>query len=52
MGVCDDGEAVANTLWAYATMGRKQGERVMGLLEGRAEDIFEEFNSEAVASTL
>jgi hypothetical protein len=29
-------QEVANTLWAYATMGRKPGERLMGLLEGRA----------------
>ena len=26
---------VANTLWAFATMGRKPGERMMGQLEGR-----------------
>ena len=30
-------QAVANTLWAYATMGRKPGERLMGLLEGRTD---------------
>ena len=34
-------------------MGRKQGERVMGLLEGRAEAISGEFNSrQNVANTL
>jgi hypothetical protein len=44
-------QAVANTLWAYATMGRKPGERVMGLLEGRAEAISGEFNSRALANT-
>ena len=32
-------QEVANTLWAYATIGRQPGERVMGLLEGRAEAI-------------
>ena len=26
---------VPNTLWAFATMGRKPGERMMGQLEGR-----------------
>ena len=28
---------VANTLWAYATMGRKPGGRMMGILELRAQ---------------
>jgi hypothetical protein len=45
-------QEVANTLWAYATMGRKPGERVMGLLEGRAEAISGEFNSQDAANTL
>jgi hypothetical protein len=31
---------VANTLWAYATMGRKSGQRLMGLMEGRAEAAY------------
>jgi hypothetical protein len=29
-------QAVANTLWAYAMMGRKPGERALGALEARA----------------
>jgi hypothetical protein len=43
---------VANTLWAYATMGRQPGERLMGMLEGRAEAISGEFKPQAVANTL
>jgi hypothetical protein len=43
---------VANTLWAYATMGRKPGEGMMGQLERRAEAISGEFNSQEVANTL
>ncbi len=43
---------VANMLWAYATMGRKPGERMMGQLEGRVEAISGEFNSRDVANTL
>jgi hypothetical protein len=39
---------VANTLWAFATMGRKPGERMMGQLEGRAEARSGEFNSQDV----
>ena len=31
---------VANTLRAYATMGRKPGERLMGLMQGRAEAAY------------
>jgi hypothetical protein len=45
-------QAVANTLWAYATMGRKPGERVMEQLEGRAEAISGEFKPQEVANTL
>jgi hypothetical protein len=45
-------QEVANTLWAFATMGRKPGERMMGQLEGRAEAISGEFNSQEVANTL
>jgi hypothetical protein len=45
-------QEVANMLWAYATMGRKPGDRVMGLLDGRAEAISGEFNSQDVANTL
>ncbi len=43
---------VANTLWAFATMGTKPGERMMGQLERRAEAISGEFNSQEVANTL
>jgi hypothetical protein len=43
---------VANTLWAFATMGTKPGERTMGQLERRAEAISGEFNSQNVAITL
>jgi hypothetical protein len=43
---------VENTLWAYATMVRKPGERMMGQLEGRVEAISGEFNSRDVANTL
>ena len=45
-------QGVANTLWAYATMGVKPGERLMGLLEGWAEAIAGEFTSQEVANTL
>jgi hypothetical protein len=34
-------QEVANTLWAFATMGTKPGERMMGQLERRAEAISE-----------
>jgi hypothetical protein len=43
---------VANTLWAFATMGSKPGERMMGQLERRVEMISGEFNSQGVANTL
>jgi len=39
---------VANTLWAYATMGRKPGERMIDLLEGRSE-VSGEFKPQAVS---
>jgi hypothetical protein len=38
---------VANTMWAYATMGRKPEERVMEQLERRAQAICAEFNSQS-----
>ena len=34
-------QAVANILWAYATMGRKPGERALGALEARAMIAFD-----------
>jgi hypothetical protein len=43
---------IANTMWAYATMGTMPGERLMGKLEGRAEAISGEFNSQGIANTL
>jgi hypothetical protein len=42
-------QEVANTLWAYATLGRQPGERMMGLLEGRVELISGEFKPQAVS---
>ncbi len=43
-------QAVANTLWAYAT-GTKPGEQMVGQLERRVEAISGEFNSQPVANT-
>ena len=43
---------VANTLWAYATMGREPGAGVMRGLEGRAEAVAGTFNAQDVANTL
>jgi hypothetical protein len=43
---------VANTLWAFATMGTKPGERMMGLLERRVEVIAGEFKPQGIANTL
>jgi hypothetical protein len=45
-------QAVANTLWAYATMGREPGAAVMSELEGRAEAVEGTFNTQVVANTL
>jgi hypothetical protein len=45
-------QAVANTLWAYATIGTKPGERMMRQLERRSEVISGEFSSQHVANTL
>jgi hypothetical protein len=48
-----DSQALVNTLWAYATMGRKPGERVMALLEERAEAISERtLNPQEVSNTI
>ena len=41
-------EDVANTLWAFATMGTKPGDRMMGQVERRTETISGEFNSQVV----
>jgi hypothetical protein len=45
-------QEVSNVLWAYATMGRMPGERMMGLLEGRSEAIAGQFSSQHVANLL
>jgi hypothetical protein len=45
-------QEVANTLWAYATMGREPGAGVMRGLEGRAEALAGTFNAQNVANTL
>ena len=45
-------QGVANTLWAYATMGRKPGAGLMKELEGLAEALAGTFNAQAVANTL
>jgi hypothetical protein len=45
-------QEVANTLWAYATMGREPGAGVMRELEGRAEALAGTFNAQEVANTL
>jgi hypothetical protein len=43
---------VANTLWAFATVGTKPGKRMMGQLQRRAEAISGEFKSQEAANTL
>ena len=43
---------VANTLWAYATMGREPGTGLMKALEGRAEAVAGTLNAQDVANTL
>ena len=43
---------VANTLWAYATMGREPGAGMMRALEGRAEALAGSFIAQGVANTL
>jgi hypothetical protein len=45
-------QGVANTLWAYATMGREPGAGLMRELEGRAEALADTFNEQGVANTL
>jgi len=47
-----DAQAVANTVWAYATMGREPGEGVMGMLEGRMGEVVGEYNAQDVANTM
>ncbi len=43
-------QGVANTLWAYATMGREPGAGLMRELEGRAEALAGTFNAQGVAN--
>jgi len=43
---------VANTLWAYATMGREPGAGLLQELEGRDEALAGTFNVQNVANTL
>ena len=43
---------VANTIWAYATMGRGPGAGLMRVLEGRAEALAGTFKAQGVANTL
>ena len=43
---------VANTLWAYATMGPEPGAGMMRELEGRAEAVAGTFKTQNVANTL
>jgi len=43
---------VANTLWAYAAMGREPGAGLMRVLEGRAEALAGTFNSQNVTNML
>jgi hypothetical protein len=45
-------QEVANTLWAYATMGREPGAWVMRGLEGRAEALAGTMNAQDVSTTL
>ena len=45
-------QAVANTLWAYASMGREPGAGLMRELEGRAEAVAGTFNAQEVANML
>ena len=41
---------LANTLWAYATMGRAPGAGMMRMLEGRAEAVAGTMNAQNVAN--
>jgi hypothetical protein len=43
---------VANTLWAFAKMGREPGAGLMRVLEGRTEAVAGTFNQQSVANTL
>jgi hypothetical protein len=45
-------QGVANTLWAYATLGMQPGDGLLGKLEEQTERLAHEFNSQDVANTL
>ena len=45
-------QRVANTLWAYATMGREPGAGVMRVLAGRAEALAGTLNAQDLSNTL
>ena len=45
-------QGVANTLWAYATMGREPGAGATRDLEGRTETVAGTLNTQNVANTL
>ena len=45
-------QEVANTLWAYAKLGREPGARLMWGLECRAEAVVDKFNAQGMANTL
>jgi hypothetical protein len=45
-------QGVANTLWAYATLGRQLGEGLMRKLEEQAEGLAHTFKSQEVVNTL
>ena len=45
-------QAIANTLWAYATLGKRPGAGVVGALEGRLRAVAGESNPQAIANTL
>ena len=48
---CDD-QAVSNILWAYATTGRRPGERVLGALEERVEEVTRYCSTQSVSNIL
>jgi hypothetical protein len=45
-------QGVANTLWAYATLGMHPGGGLLGELEKQTERLAHEFNSQDIANTL
>jgi hypothetical protein len=45
-------QAIANTLWAYATLGERPGAGVVGALEGRLRAVAGESTPQEIANTL